>query len=293
MDCSSELGVIAAGAGALPGARRRCEAGKRTHGPGTRACLALLAATALLALAAPAQAQTEIWSATLTPARPAPSAGLLQTSPTGDAATPPSSPKTLHATTPLTTPSGSYCSGLPSTPLGTTSLAFADATSLQDGRLSCQRPLLDRRHRRQRQAHLPPRPARPPGWPHRHGQFQIDLAWTAPASTGGSAITGYKIEVSPDGSSSRRRHPSTATTYARRRHHPPHRSPPSTPWATPPAPTISPPRPTRSRRPSNTEQPDGSVTTLSSNYFAQQFQTGRMWEATRSRRSWSALHCLL
>ena len=52
---------------ALPRARRRCEAGKRTHGPGPRACLALLAATALLALAAPAQAQTEIWSATLTP----------------------------------------------------------------------------------------------------------------------------------------------------------------------------------------------------------------------------------
>ena len=62
----SELGVIAAGAGALPGARRRCEAGKRTHGRATRTCLALLAATALLALAAPAQAQTEIWSATLT-----------------------------------------------------------------------------------------------------------------------------------------------------------------------------------------------------------------------------------
>ena len=58
MDCSSEPGVIVAGAGALPRARRRCEAGKRTHGPGTRACLALLAATALLALAAPAQAQT-------------------------------------------------------------------------------------------------------------------------------------------------------------------------------------------------------------------------------------------
>ena len=54
----SELGVIAAWAGALPGARRRCEAGKRTHGPGPRAFLALLAATALLALAAPAQAQT-------------------------------------------------------------------------------------------------------------------------------------------------------------------------------------------------------------------------------------------
>ena len=58
MDCSSEPGVIVAGAGALPRARRRCEAGKRTHGPGTRACLALLAATALLALAAPAQSQT-------------------------------------------------------------------------------------------------------------------------------------------------------------------------------------------------------------------------------------------
>ena len=68
MDCSSEPDGLAAGAGALPGARRRCEAGKRTHGPGQRACLALLAAAALLALAAPAQAQTEVWSATLTPA---------------------------------------------------------------------------------------------------------------------------------------------------------------------------------------------------------------------------------
>ena len=58
MECASEPGVIAAGAGALPRARRRCEAGKRTHGPGPRACLALLAVTALLALAAPAQAQT-------------------------------------------------------------------------------------------------------------------------------------------------------------------------------------------------------------------------------------------
>ena len=31
---------------------------------------------------------------------------------------------------------------------------------------------------------------------------QIDLSWTAPASTGGSAITGYKIESSSDGGSS-------------------------------------------------------------------------------------------
>ena len=57
MASASEPDGLAAGAGALPGARRRCEAGKRTHGPGPRACLALLAATALLALAAPAQAQ--------------------------------------------------------------------------------------------------------------------------------------------------------------------------------------------------------------------------------------------
>ena len=55
MECASEPHGIAG------------EAGKRTHGPGTRACLALLAATALLAMAAPAQAQTEVWSATLTP----------------------------------------------------------------------------------------------------------------------------------------------------------------------------------------------------------------------------------
>ena len=67
MACASEPDGLAAGAGALPGARRRCEAGTRTHGPGPRACLALLAAAALLALAAPAQAQVVIWSATLTP----------------------------------------------------------------------------------------------------------------------------------------------------------------------------------------------------------------------------------
>ena len=33
------------------------------------------------------------------------------------------------------------------------------------------------------------------------GTTAIDLSWTAPGSTGGSAITGYKIEVSPDGTS--------------------------------------------------------------------------------------------
>ena len=51
-----------------------------------------------------------------------------------------------------------------------------------------------------------------------NGPSQIDLAWTAPASTGGSAITGYNIEVSPNGTSSWSDlvadTNSTATTYA-------------------------------------------------------------------------------
>ena len=50
------------------------------------------------------------------------------------------------------------------------------------------------------------------------GATQIDLSWTAPASTGGSAITGYKIEVSSNGGSSWTDQVantnSTATTYA-------------------------------------------------------------------------------
>ena len=49
------------------------------------------------------------------------------------------------------------------------------------------------------------------------GTTQIDLSWSAPASTGGSAITGYKIEVSPNGTSSWTNlvanTNSTATTY--------------------------------------------------------------------------------
>ena len=35
-----------------------------------------------------------------------------------------------------------------------------------------------------------------------NGPSRINLAWAAPGDTGGTAITGYKIEVSPDGSSS-------------------------------------------------------------------------------------------
>ena len=50
------------------------------------------------------------------------------------------------------------------------------------------------------------------------GTTQIDLSWTAPGSTGGSAITGYKIEVSSNGGSSWTDQvantSSTTTTYA-------------------------------------------------------------------------------
>ena len=61
------------------------------------------------------------------------------------------------------------------------------------------------------------------------GTTRIDLSWTTPASTGGSAITGYKIEVSSDGGTNWTdlvaNSSSTTTTYtphrAHRRRHPP------------------------------------------------------------------------
>ena len=51
-----------------------------------------------------------------------------------------------------------------------------------------------------------PDTAQPPGAPTNltataNGQTRIDLSWRAPASKGGAAITGYRVEVSTDGSS--------------------------------------------------------------------------------------------
>ena len=180
--CASEPDGLAAGAGALPRARRRCEAGKRTHGPGQRACLALLAATALLALAAPAQAQTEIWSATLTPQDTGNGALGCDSTESNTAAQ--CSNTAVLSDNDFTLGSTDHTIGIielageslqiTSTGvftdadtlalvLGTTSLAFSRGVTIQGGRwqgLAFYRPLLDRRHRRQRQAHLPHRARR-------------------------------------------------------------------------------------------------------------------------------------
>ena len=238
----SELGVIAAGAGALPGARPRCEAGKRTHGPGQRACLALLAATALLALAAPAQAQTEIWSATLTPQEIG-SGNVLgcdnNDSNTGAACsitsvlsdddfTLGSTDHTigvfsLQAGGSLTLGSTSSFTDIDTLVLvlGTTSLAFSDAINLSFGAFFIWSGTgLSWTAGTDVSVRLISLTA--PGAPTglaatATGPSQIDLAWTAPASTGGSAITGYKIEVSPDGSNWSdlvANTNSTTTTYA-------------------------------------------------------------------------------
>ena len=313
MDCASEPDGIAAGAGALPGARRRCEAGKRTHGPGPRACLALLAATALLALAAPAQAQTEIWSATLTPQ-------VISSSGTGTLGCENSNPaaqqcsntsvlsdndftlgSTDHTIGVIGLTGGGNFSFLstsvftaPDTlvlEVGTTSLAFSDGVTVSSGAgriwLSTGLSWTVGTDVSVRLISLTA-PGAPTGLAATAtGPSQIDLAWTAPASTGGSAITGYKIEVSPDGTSWSDRvadTQSTATAYAHMglnaattRHYRVSAinavgtsDPSGTDDATTEANTVT----AQTVFISNTEQPDGSVTTLSSNYFAQQFQTG-------------------
>ena len=50
------------------------------------------------------------------------------------------------------------------------------------------------------------------------GATVIDLAWTAPGNNGGSAITGYKVEVSTDGSTWTDLEDDTASTGTRYRH---------------------------------------------------------------------------
>ena len=225
MECTSEPDGLAAGAGALPRARRRCEAGKRTHGPGTRACLALLAATALLALAAPAQAQTEIWSATLTPQDLG--SGALGCNSTAINTAVECSNTDVLSDNDFTLGSTEHTIGIielgvdetlqiTSTRvftdadtlvlvLGTTSLAFSDGITGSDGAgrvwLSTGISWTAGTDVSVRLISLTA-PGAPTGLAATaNGPSQIDLAWTAPASTGGSAITGYKIEVSPDGSS--------------------------------------------------------------------------------------------
>ena len=240
MDCSSKPGVIVAGAGALPRARRRCEAGKRTHGPGTRACLALLAATALLALAAPAQAQTEIWSATLTPQDMG--LGFLGCNNTESNTAAHCSNTAVLSDNDFTLGSTDHTIGIielaaeilqiTSTGvftdadalvlvLGTISLAFSAGITASDGAgriwFSTGISWTAGTDVSVRLISLTA-PGAPTGLAATAtGPSQIDLAWTAPASTGGSAITGYKIEVSPDGTSWSDRvadTQSTATAYA-------------------------------------------------------------------------------
>ena len=313
MNCSSEPGVIAAGAGALPGARRRCEAGTRTYGRATRTCLALLAATALLAMAAPAQAQTEIWSATLTPQVISSSgSGTLGCKNSNPAAQQCSNTAVLsdddftlgstdHTIGLIGLTGGSNLSFLsnnfltaPDTlvlEVGTTSFAFSDGfiLLLGTGRIWTSTGLswTAGTDVSVRLISLTA-PGAPTGLAATAtGPSRIDLAWTAPASTGGSAITGYKIEVSPDGSSWSdlvADTASTATTYAHMglnaattRHYRVSAinavgtsDPSGTDDATTEANTVT----AQTVFISNTGQPDGSVTTLSSNYFAQQFQTG-------------------
>ena len=206
------------------------EAGKRTHGPGQRACLALLAATALLALAAPAQAQTVellgFWSATLTPQELGGGAALGCNSTDSNTAVKCSNTAvlsdndfTLDSTEHTV---GIFALGVDNTlyltsdeaftdvdtlvlVLGTTSLAFSAGIrgSGDIGQIWFSTGLSWTAGTDVSVSLISvTAPGAPTGLAATaNGPSQIDLAWTAPASTGGSAITGYKIEVSPDGSS--------------------------------------------------------------------------------------------
>ena len=215
MECASDPDGLAAGAGALPRARRTAPAS---------GLLALLAATALLALAAPAQAQTEIWSATLTPQDLG--TGALGCSNTEFNTAVACSNTAVLSDNDFTLGSTDHTIGMielgpgslqiTSTGvftdadtlvlvLGTTSLAFSDGIPGSDGAgriwLSPGISWTAGTDVSVRLISLTA-PGAPTGLAATaNGPSQIDLAWTAPASTGGSAITGYTIEVSPDGSS--------------------------------------------------------------------------------------------
>ena len=215
MECASDPDGLAAGAGALPGARRTAPAS---------GLLALLAATALLALAAPAQAQTEIWSATLTPQNLG--SGALGCNNTAINTAVACSNTAVLSDNDFTLGSTDHVIGLlelgmdeslqiTSTGvftdadtlvlvLGTTSLAFSDGIlGSGDGQIWVSTGIswTAGTDVSVRLISLTA-PGAPTGLAATaNGPSQIDLAWTAPANTGGFAITGYKIEVSPDGSS--------------------------------------------------------------------------------------------
>ena len=236
--CASEPDGLAAGAGALPGARRRREAGTRTHGPGPRACLALLAAAALLALAAPAQAQTEVWSATITPQLVSSGGGFSDvlgcdnaSSNTAAACSETSvlsdDDFTYNSTTYVIrkfTLQGTYATaafdsaltdtddlyfrvttGTPSLPSSHRYHAFYNTVVAESGAsfgwsVGNINPWRVDRDVSLAILHLiqPPRPTGLTATA--NGQFQIDLAWTAPDNPGGLFdITGYQIEASSDG----------------------------------------------------------------------------------------------
>ena len=74
-------------------------------------------------------------------------------------------------------------------------------------RVSAHQPSIPRVRARRRMSPTPTRmpqrsPVSPRGCrPTADGQTEIDLSWTAPSDDGGADITGYRIEVSTDGSS--------------------------------------------------------------------------------------------
>ena len=228
MECASDPDGLAAGVGALPRARRTAQAS---------GLLALLAATALLALAAPAQAQTEIWSATLTPQDLGNRA--LGCDSTEDNTAFKCSNTAVLSDNDFTLGSTAHTIGFIELTdeslqiiftgvftdadtlvlvLGTTSLAFSDGivtTGSGDGGRIWFSPGISWTARTDVSVRLISLTA--PGAPTglaatANGPSQIDLAWTAPVNTGGSAITGYTIEVSPDGSSWSDLVPDTAST---------------------------------------------------------------------------------